>query len=145
MIYILIFILIIISICFFFFYFTTITILDNTSIVRDSIPHSYDSVIVEPCIICDGEGSFDLAESIDENGISSTEECSTSVNNINNELPRLMSTIDECNLLKEKCVVCHTDNTKSDHNNSYQTNSISSTSTSSDNNKRQFVSINNIP
>ena len=88
------------------FYSTTITISDNTSIVRDSIPHSYDSVIVEPCIICDGEGNFDFVESIDKNGISSAEECSTSVNNINNINQWVMSTIDECNLLKEKCVIC---------------------------------------
>ena len=104
--------------CFFFFYSTTITIPDNTSIVCDSIPNSYDSVIVEPCIICDGEGNFDLVESIDENGISSAEECSASVNNINNDFSWVMTTIDECNLLKEKCVICHTDNNKSDHDNS---------------------------
>ena len=64
------------------FYSTTITISDNTSIVRDSIPHSYDSVIVEPCIICDGEGNFDLVESIDENGISLADECSTSISDL---------------------------------------------------------------
>ena len=87
-------------------YPTAITISDNTSIVRDSIPHSYDSVIFEPCIICDGEGNLDFVESIDKNGISSAEECSTSVNNINNINQWVMSTIDECNLLKEKCVIC---------------------------------------
>merc|ERR1719491_1941435 len=116
----------------------------NTSIVRDSIPNSYDSVIVEPCIICDGEGNFDLVESIDENRISSAEECSTSVNNINNDFPFVMSTINECSLLREECVICHKDNNKSDHT-SYQTSSIGSTSTNSGNNKRNFVSINNIP
>merc|ERR1712238_42579 len=116
----------------------------NTSIVRDPIPNSYDSVIVEPCIICDGEGNLDFVESIDNNGISSAEECSTSVNKINNNDLWAMSTIDECNLLKEKCVICHKNNNKSEHT-SYQTSSISSTNTNSGNNKRNFVSFNNIP
>jgi len=120
---------------------TNITIfsLYNTSIVRDSIPKSYDSVIVEPCIICDGAGNFDFVESFDENGISLADEWSASINDIRNNVPWNMLTTKECSLLTERCIICHEDNSKNqnDHGNSYESMNIS-------NSTRKFIS-NDIP
>jgi len=47
----------------------------NTSIDRDSIPSSFFSMLVEPCIICNGEDSYDFVKSIDESVISWADEC----------------------------------------------------------------------
>jgi hypothetical protein len=80
---------------------------DNTSIDRDSIPISLLPYIVEPCIICDGEGSFDYVKSIDENVYSWSDECSKNINDIKNDEIYEMLMVDECNLLMERCVVCH--------------------------------------
>ena len=76
-------------------------------------------MVVEPCIFCDGEGSFDFIESIDSNGtqISLADECLESIDHVDQHgrsVPWRMLTIDECNLLTERCVVCHQDNDKSD-------------------------------
>ena len=82
-------------------------IIDNTSIDRDSIPSSLLPFIVEPCVVCNGEGSFDYVKSIDENVISWSDECSKNISDINNDLIYDMISVDECNLLIERCVVCH--------------------------------------
>ena len=71
-------------------------ILVNTSIDLESIPSSLSSVIVEPCVFCDG-GSFDYIESVDENGISLADGCSTSISDIDNSLLWAMLTTNDSN------------------------------------------------
>mmetsp|Transcript_31471 Transcript_31471/g.35294 ORF Transcript_31471/g.35294 Transcript_31471/m.35294 type:complete len:85 (-) Transcript_31471:89-343(-) len=81
-------------------------------------------MVVEPCIICNGEGSYDYVKSIDENVNKWADECAKLINDLNNENVEDMDTVDECNLLTERCVVCHKDNNKSDRDNSNKTSSI---------------------
>mmetsp|Transcript_18532 Transcript_18532/g.18755 ORF Transcript_18532/g.18755 Transcript_18532/m.18755 type:complete len:168 (-) Transcript_18532:357-860(-) len=103
----------------------------NTSIDLESIPSSFSSVIVEPCVFCDG-GSFDYIESVDENGISLADECLESINDANKfgrRVPWMMLTIDACNLQTEKCAVC-----RQDHNKIYD--DSSNQASSSSNNKK---------
>jgi len=85
----------------------------NTSIALDSISSSYFSIIKEPCIICDGEGSYDFVKSIDDDINRWAYECSKIINDLNNDDIIAMLTIDECDLLITRCVVCHKDNHKS--------------------------------
>ena len=88
-------------------------IIDNTSIDRDSIPSLLLPFIVEPCVVCNGEGSFDYVKSIDESVISWSDECSKNISDINNDWIYDMISVDECNLLIERCVVCHSNTTNS--------------------------------
>mmetsp|Transcript_31470 Transcript_31470/g.35293 ORF Transcript_31470/g.35293 Transcript_31470/m.35293 type:complete len:85 (-) Transcript_31470:89-343(-) len=81
-------------------------------------------MVVEPCIICNGEGSYDYVKSIDEDVNTWADECAKLINDLNNENVEDMDTVDECNLLTERCVVCHKDNNKSDRDNSNKTSSI---------------------
>jgi len=81
----------------------------NTNIARDSISSSFFSIIKEPCIICDGDGSYNFVKSIDENANRWVAECSKNISDLNNDDVAFMSTIDKCNLLTERCVVCHKD------------------------------------
>jgi hypothetical protein len=69
--------------------------------------------IVEPCIICNGEDSFDYVKSIDENVISWSDECSKNISDSNNGEILEMLMVDECNLLIERCVICHDNTTNS--------------------------------
>ena len=82
----------------------------NTNIARDSISTTFFSNIKEPCIICDGDGSYDFVKSIDENVNRWVDECSKNISDLNNDDIVAMSTIDECGLLTERCVVCHKEN-----------------------------------
>ena len=100
------------------------TIQDNTSIVRDSVPSSLFSIIAEPCIICNGKGSYDYVKSIDKNVNKWADQCAERISNLNNINWLEMDTVDECNLLTERCVVCHKDNNKSDSGNSNNTSRI---------------------
>jgi len=115
--------------------FKTISLF-NTSIDLESIPSSFSSVIVEPCVFCDG-GSFDYIESVDENGISLADECLKPMNDVSVQgttgptngvyrVPWMMETIDACNLETEKCVVCRQDQNTSVDDNSNQTSSSNS-------------------
>jgi len=100
----------------------------NTSIDLESIPSSFSSVILEPCVFCDG-GSFDYIESVDENGISLADECLESIKDVHSSgrrVPWMMKTIDACNLQTEKCVVCRQDQNTSVDDNSNQTSSSNS-------------------
>ena len=138
MIYILTSILLII----FSFYFCsiTITISDNTNISCDFIQHFWDSIIIEKCIICDDGMPFDLVEFIEEKGISLADKYSKSYNDIEYDFLWVISTIDKCNLLKKRCVICHTKNsTKSDNTTTYQTSS--NTNTNSNNRKFTYINI----
>ena len=109
------------------------TIKENTSIDNDSIPNSFFSVVLEPCIICNGEGSYDYVKSIDENVNRSADVCTERISNLNNDAWFVMTTVDECNLLIERCVVCHKDNNK---NNSNSGNSNKTSSINNNNNNR---------
>jgi Leucine-rich repeat (LRR) protein len=84
-----------------------ISLYNNSGIDLNSIPSWLSSVIVEPCIICDGEGTYDYVKSIDEEVISWSDECSQNISSINNRDFTEMLTYDECNLLIERCVICH--------------------------------------
>jgi len=96
----------------------------NTSINHDSIPSSLFPIIAEPCMICNGKGSYDYIKSIDENVNRLADECAELINDLDNVDSFKMSTVDECNLLTERCVVCHKDNNKSDTGNSNKTSRI---------------------
>ena len=97
---------------------------DNTSIDCDFMSSSIFSMVVEPCIICNGEGSYDYVKSIDESVISWADECAEKISDLNNDNVKYMDTVDDCNLLTERCVICHKDNNKNDSDKSKQTNSI---------------------
>jgi len=58
------------------------------------------------------------------------DECAKLINDLNNENVEDMDTVDECNLLTERCVVCHKDSNKSDSD-------ISSKTSRINNNKRK--------
>ena len=81
-------------------------------------------MIAEPCIICNGKGSYDYVKSVDKNVNKWADECAERISNLNNVDWLKMSTVVECNLLIERCVVCHKDNSKSDSGNINETNSI---------------------
>ena len=90
----------------------------NTSIAHHSVLRSFYSTVVEPCIICDGKGSYNFVISIEDDVNKWADECSKSISYLNNDEVSFMSTIDECNLLEERCVVCYKDNNKSGKDNS---------------------------
>mmetsp|Transcript_1866 Transcript_1866/g.2035 ORF Transcript_1866/g.2035 Transcript_1866/m.2035 type:complete len:91 (-) Transcript_1866:8-280(-) len=90
-------------------------------------------------MICNGKGSYDYVKSIDENVNRWADECAELIRKLNNDDWWLMATVDECNLLVERCVVCHKDNNKSDSDSDSANDSGNSSTTSKINNKNRKV------
>ena len=70
---------------------------DNSSITTESIP---TSLIVEPCIVCDDEGTFDYKYYC-------TEEVEGLNDKNNDGYWWHMLSIDECTELRQRCIDCH--------------------------------------
>ena len=101
-------------------------VVDNSSITTESVP---TSSIVEPCIVCDDEGTFDYKETENATNFDNNKEdfddtllddavmehynCTEEVENLNygnknhNDWWFSMLSIDECTELRERCIDCH--------------------------------------
>ena len=82
----------------------------NTSINENSIPDSVSSVIVEPCIICNG-GEYRIAPiepMIEDDHVAFSESCDKNVTEmiINNNDFEKMLTRSECRSLIKRCIHC---------------------------------------
>ena len=95
---------------------------DNSSITTESIP---TSSLVEPCTLCDDDGTFDYKENdkgkyddsvLDDTVMTYSHYCTIEVEQLNDRNsddnwkswinPTILS-IDECTDLKERCIDCH--------------------------------------
>ena len=77
---------------------------DNNSLDDDYLPSSLADMVYENCIICDGNGTYDIVKSMDEEVESWTEVCSDKIDALSSwSTP----TVGECKELEERCVVCH--------------------------------------
>ena len=101
---------------------------DNSSMTNELIP---TSLLVEPCTLCDDDGTFDYKESDNVTDLNDNKEdyaaygdslldgkvmkyynCTEEVEGLNDknsasERGYSMLTIDECTDLKERCIDCH--------------------------------------
>ena len=109
-----------INICLFLYYHFTLIqqktinvsfVTDNSSMTTESIP---TSLLVEPCTLCDDDGTFDYKETVNESFLDYYN-CTEVVEQLNDrnsysnwkhwDIPML--SIDECTDLKEQCIDCH--------------------------------------
>ena len=94
---------------------------DNSSMTTNSIP---TSLLVEPCTLCDDDGTFDYKETDNVTDLEDITEdyaygeyynCTEEVEGLNdknsdknwNDWYYPMLSIDECTDLKERCIDCH--------------------------------------
>ena len=118
-----------IDICLFLYYHFTLIqlktinvsfVTDNSSMTTESIPKS---LLVEPCTLCDNDGTFDYKETnnvtdLDDNKDDDyypTYNCTEVIEELNDRNSDFnwkdrkypMLSIDECTHLKERCIDCH--------------------------------------
>ena len=93
---------------------------DNSSITTESIPKS---LLVEPCTLCDDDGTFDYKEIDNFTDLDVNKDddyylsynCTEVIEELNdrkrdfnwNDWEYPMLSIDECTDLKERCIDCH--------------------------------------
>ena len=81
---------------------------DKNSLDDDYLPKSLVNIVQEPCIICDGNGTYDIVKSVDEEVESWTEVCSDKIDDITSQMFYWsLPSVGECKELEEICVVCH--------------------------------------
>lgn len=83
-----------------------VCIKDNNSFDNDYyLPSSLMDIVKEPCIICDGNGTFDvIPKSMD----GEDEECFMKIDYITNIIGnRDLPSVGDCKELAEGCAVCH--------------------------------------
>jgi len=92
----------------------------------DFVPSSLIDVLLEECIFCDGvDDSFgyDVVSTIDKEDVSrsdsssdtsTTATCSEEIEIIESaNYHLLLSTVNQCNELKDRCIICHNNNNTS--------------------------------
>jgi len=81
---------------------------DINSLDDDYLPSSLADIVEEPCIICDGNGTYDIVKSMDTEEVESwTKVCSEKIDDITSKTDWTLPSVGECKELEETCVVCH--------------------------------------
>ena len=87
--------------------FSSFYIQDNNTFDDDYLPSSLVDIVFEPCIICNGSGTYDIVKSVDEEVESWTDVCSEKIDAMTDLYRDEFVSIGECKELEERCAVCH--------------------------------------